>query len=183
MSKNNLNQIFYYHNPVIIKFGYDSYLNNLKDIVGKHIKKIGLFYGNSSIFKTNLYAGLAFSNTKITAVHSVFYTMTLHFGIPYGTARSLLLGEFLEYNRKFIEESKLQTILNASNAASILEIKKKFLTLAKKGGLPVTLKEAGIPVDGLEIILNEGFDPDRIANNPRNVTQKDIREILEKIYN
>jgi len=135
-----------------------------------------------SMSKASLYAGLAFSNTKTAAVHSVSYPMTLHFGVPHGTACSLLLGEFLEYNQEFIEESKLKTILNASNAENISEIKKKFYAFAEKGGLPKTLKEAGVPEEGMEVILNEGFDPDRISNNPREVSRKDLRRILEKIY-
>ena len=44
---------------------------------------------------------------------------------------------------------------------------------------PLTLHEAGI--DDIEIILNEGFSPERMNNNPRKVTRESLQEILEKI--
>ena len=49
----------------------------------------------------------------------------------------------------------------------------------EKVNAPLTLTEAGI--DNIEVILNEGFSPERMNNNPRKVTIKDLRGILEKI--
>jgi len=44
------------------------------------------------------------------------------------------------------------------------------------------LKKAGIPKEGIAVILNEGFHPERVTNNPRQLTRTDLQEILERIY-
>jgi len=54
--------------------------------------------------------------------------------------------------------------------------------LAQRIGLPVTLAEAGIPREGIDVILDEGFHPERVVNNPRQLTREDLREVLERIY-
>lgn len=43
----------------------------------------------------SLYAGLAFSNTKTTACHSISYPLTMMYGIPHGIAVSMTLGKIL----------------------------------------------------------------------------------------
>ena len=52
--------------------------------------------------------------------------------------------------------------------------------MMKKINAPLTLRQAGI--DNIEIILNEGFSPERMNNNPRKVTRESLKKILEKIY-
>ena len=114
--------------------------------------------------KASLYAGLAFSNTKTTAVHAVSYPMTLRYRIPHGVACSLLLSSFCDYNPGYDYLS--DTIRQ----------------LAQSIGLPTTLQAAGVPEEGIDMIVNEGFHPDRIKNNPRTLTPEDLRLMLEKIY-
>lgn len=46
----------------------------------------------------SLFAGLAFSNTKTTACHSISYPLTLQYGLNHGVAVSLTLGKMLEVN-------------------------------------------------------------------------------------
>lgn len=118
----------------------------------------------SAMAQASLYAGLAFSNTKTTAVHAVSYPMTLHYGIPHGVACSLLLPSFCDYNSGY---SYLSNTIRS---------------LAQKVGLPTTLQAAGIPEEGIDVIVKEGFHPDRVGNNPRPVTKKDLKSMLEKIY-
>ena len=49
-------------------------------------------------------AGLAFSNTKTAAAHSISYPLTIRFGIPHGVASSLSLIPLLEINGEHIKE-------------------------------------------------------------------------------
>ena len=46
-------------------------------------------------------AGLAFSNTKTAAAHSISYSLTIYYGIPHGIASSISLLPLLEINKKF----------------------------------------------------------------------------------
>ena len=136
----------------------------------------------SKLAKASLYAGLAFSNTKTTAVHAVSYPMTLHYSVPHGIACSLTLGELLMFNKDYINKEKLAHLLDFLGYADVNELKRKFDELAKEAHLPTSLKEAGIPREGIEVILEEGFHPERVTNNPRELTKIELRQILEGIY-
>jgi phosphonate metabolism-associated iron-containing alcohol dehydrogenase len=135
-----------------------------------------------ALSKASLYAGLAFSNTKTTAVHSVSYPMTLHYRIPHGVACALTLAEFWEYNLKSIPEYKIKRLFDVVDCKSSEDFKRKLKTMLRIVGLPDTLKKAGIPNEGIDIILDEGFHPERVTNNPIQLTRRALKEILEKIY-
>jgi len=153
-------------------------LRHLKPLIGR-LKNIE---HRVAMSKASLYAGLAFSNTKTTAVHSVSYPMTLYYKIPHGVACSLTLAEFWEYNSKSVPEHKIKHLLDVVDSKSSEDFKERLKTLSREVSLPDTLKKAGIPKDGINIILDEGFHPERVTNNPRQLTRRDLQEILERIY-
>ena len=132
--------------------------------------------------RASLYAGLAFSNTKTTAVHAVSYPMTLHFGVPHGVACSLTLAEFWRYNLDAIDSNKVARLLATVGEKAPDAFAGRLKALAHQIGLPVTLGQAGIPREGIDIILDEGFHPERVVNNPRQLTRADLRGILERLY-
>lgn len=136
----------------------------------------------SNMARASLYAGLAFSNTKTTAVHSVSYPMTLYYGVPHGTACALILGAFLMFNRDYINRDKQSALLDTLGYGNLEELSQGVKKLAEKLGLPINLKEAGIPAEGMEVILQEGFHPERVFNNPRELTRDNLRLMLESIY-
>ncbi|MCK5642570.1 MAG: phosphonoacetaldehyde reductase [Gammaproteobacteria bacterium] len=111
--------------------------------------------------EASLWAGLAISNTKTTAVHAVSYPMTIHYGVPHGVACSLTLAEFWKYNM--------------GEKATYNRIK----ALIHQVNLPTTLREVG--VTDIELIL-DGVDEDRLANNPVALTRDDLRGILQRVY-
>ncbi|MBD3182225.1 iron-containing alcohol dehydrogenase, partial [Candidatus Poribacteria bacterium] len=128
-----------------------------------------------------LYAGLAFSNTKTTAVHSVSYPMTLYYNIPHGAACALLLGEFLVFNKSHITSVKLSRLDHVLGCENVFQIKELLKQLADDTGLPITLKQAGIPPEGVEVIVKEGFHPERVHNNPRKLTPHYLKEMLNSV--
>lgn len=135
----------------------------------------------------SLEAGLAFSNTKTTAVHSTSYPMTAHFGVPHGLACALTLGEFMKYNSVAGDDNipdgpeRLQKISEVMGCASAEEAAARITELMKRLDMPTTLRECGIDKEGVKLIIDEGFTPDRVKHNPRKVTEKGLREILNKI--
>jgi alcohol dehydrogenase class IV len=132
----------------------------------------------------SLLSGLAFSNTKTTAVHSVSYPITIHYGVPHGLACALTLGSFLEYNSikcpENIDEGPeriltISTLLGQENAVK----GKQFLSdIMVEMGLPVSLSQLGIDKSGIELILREGFTPDRVKHNARELNEDNLRKIL-----
>jgi alcohol dehydrogenase class IV len=131
--------------------------------------------------KASLYAGLAFSNTRTTAVHAVSYPMTLRYNVPHGVACALTLAEFWRYNLDAMSPVKVARLLAAVGEETPEAFGERIKELAHRVGLPVTLAQAGIPREGISVILDEGFHPDRVVNNPRELTREDLRKILERI--
>jgi len=130
----------------------------------------------------SLKAGLAFSNTKTTAVHAISYPMTLRYGVPHGVACSLTVAAFFEYNLQAIDPVKVSRLLAATGGGDAACFAGRLRALAAGIGLPTTLFGAGIPREGIEVILDEGFHPDRVRNNPRELDRSDLQGILEEIY-
>lgn len=134
-----------------------------------------------------LESGLAFSQTKTTAPHSVSYPLTIHYGVPHGLACGLTLPYFLTYNygvsekdcldkrgAKFVKK-RIEKIAGFLGAKNVQGAKKAILNLMKNVNLP-----ARIDFD-MEVVVKDAFSPERVANNPRRVTEDNLREILKKI--
>jgi alcohol dehydrogenase class IV len=55
------------------------------------------------------------------------------------------------------------------------------IRLMKDIGLKTNLKELNIKEKDVELIIANGFNPERIKNNPRLVTEESLRNILNQI--
>jgi len=61
-------------------------------------------------------------------------------------------------------------------------VSKKITTLMKEIGLTTKLIELGIKTDeDIEIIIENGFDPNRVKINPRRLTEEALRKILNRV--
>ena len=174
------------HNPIS-----DIYALQAIPIIFSNLQKI---FDNPSDVETrkilafgSLLSGLAFSNTKTTAVHSVSYPITLHFNVPHGLACALTLSQFLLFNSEKtadnIDEApeRLQKISKAIGADSPEKAAQMITELMKNLNLPTKLHEVDIDKKGIELIINEGFTPDRVKHNPRKLTEDQLREILQRL--
>lgn len=174
------------HNPIS-----DIYALQAIPIIFSNLQKI---FDNPSDVETrkilafgSLLSGLAFSNTKTTAVHSVSYPITLHFNVPHGLACALTLSQFLLFNSEKtadnIDEApeRLQKISKAIGADSPEKAAQLITELMKSLNLPTKLHEVNIDKKGIELIINEGFTPDRVKHNPRKLTEDQLREILQRL--
>ena len=123
-------------------------------------------------------AGLAFSNTKTAAAHSISYPLTIRFGIPHGVASSLSLIPLLEINGEHIKEplDKIYQTLDITIDELIQKIK-----AIPKGIIPYTLSEWGIQEEDLSQLVEESFTKGRMDNNIVDLTQDDVFDILNYI--
>jgi len=170
-----------YANPVSDLYAIEAIRLSLGHL-GAVMDDLGSVEHRVGLAKASLYAGMAFSNTQTTAVHAISYPMTLHYGVPHGVACSLTLAEFWRYNLDAIDPVKVERLLAAVGEKDPEAFARRLKVLAHQIGLPVTLAQAGIPREGVDVILDEGFHPERVVNNPRSLTRDDLREILERIY-
>lgn len=129
----------------------------------------------------SLFAGLAFNNTKTAACHSISYPMTIHFDIPHGLAVSITLKEVIKFNNQAVPQ-KVQQIVEAFDSKSLDSFFEDMPKLMQDIGLPVFLRDLDLKETDLEIIIQESVNPDRMKNNPVELSHKDVRQILTNIY-
>ncbi|MBI2190846.1 MAG: iron-containing alcohol dehydrogenase [Planctomycetes bacterium] len=125
-------------------------------------------------------AGLAFSNTKTAAAHSISYPMTIHFGTLHGQATGVLLAPLLRFNSAAVPD-RMQAVAEAAGASSASEAAAKTQRLLQQCGLAVHLRDLGIDRAGIDRIVADGFTPDRMNHNARPITESDLRNLLTEI--
>lgn len=128
----------------------------------------------------SLLAGLAFSNTKTAAAHSLSYPMTLHFGVAHGQATSITLPALLKYNAE-ASLDRMTQLAKAIGGNSIDSGARRIQVLLQRIGLKTTLADLGIDAEGIELCVREGYTPDRAGNNLRELDADGMREILRMV--
>jgi alcohol dehydrogenase class IV len=138
-------------------------------------------------------SGKAINISKTTACHSISYPITSYFNIPHGHAVTLTMPEMLDFNYNLTEndcndkrgssfvKQRIREIFNIIRAVDGYDAKDKLNNLMMKINIERKLSKLNINKKGLELIIKKGFTPDRMNNNPRNITEKQLREILERI--
>ena len=158
----------------------------------KNVNNPDMISRRKMLIASNL-AGKAINIAKTTASHSVSYSITSYFNIPHGHAVALTLPYFILFNSdislcnlqdsrgiKFVKDrmNKLFDILEVKTAD---KAKNKIINIMKDINLETKLSKLGINLNNIDIIIKNGFNPQRVKNNPRLVTEKDLRNLLEKI--
>lgn len=128
----------------------------------------------------SLYAGLAFSNTRTTACHSISYPLTLALGMVHGIAASITLAKIMAINfDSIIENDKLFKAFGVSNCNEIQELIEHFHQLS---GFSSKLRDYKANEEIIETIAANAFTKGRMDNNPVSLTKEDVIQILQSIY-
>ena len=140
-------------------------------------------------------AGIAFSNSMVGMVHSLGHATGAICHVPHGIAMSIFLPFGLEYNmdkeEKRIGEMLLplagETVYLNTPAGkrargTIKAVRGLQRKLHQSCGLPMTLKETGVPWTKLEQIAQKTMDDGALGYNPEAVDQTDALRILKQAY-
>ena len=133
-----------------------------------------------SMCKASLFAGFAFDYTGTNVLHSVSYPLTTKFNIPHGHACALTMVQFMKFNKDMIKE-KMSKISKITGANSIDEGINNIQKMLENTGLPMRLSKLGISKNDIDIIIQDGFRPEKMETNPRTVTEDALRKILTNI--
>lgn len=125
-------------------------------------------------------AGMAFSNTRTTACHSLSYPLTLKYQIPHGIAVSMLLLPVMKVNAKAVE--RMQDLLEAFCVKDMEELETKINCIMQQANIPFTLREWKVEREDLDFLAEHGGTKGRIDNNPVDLNKEQIVTILESIY-
>lgn len=138
-------------------------------------------------------SGKAICISKTTACHSISYPLTIYFGIPHGHAVSLTMPQIILFNSEIRDndcndkrgsvfvQNQIKILLKLLNCKTASDAKDKFENLMKKLEVETRLSKLNISKPGLDLIIEKGFTPGRMNNNPRRVTKEDLRNILDEI--
>lgn len=138
-------------------------------------------------------AGKAINISQTTACHAISYPITSYFGVPHGHAVGLTLPSMIVYNYGACKEDALDgrgleyvkntmdELLNLLGVESAEEAKEKVTGLMTSIGLETKLGELDISKTDIDIIIDNGFNPDRVKNNPRLINEKNLRDMLENL--
>jgi alcohol dehydrogenase class IV len=138
----------------------------------------------------SLFAGMAFANAPVGAVHALAYPLGGHYGLPHGLTNSLVLGPVLEFNSTVAQGLYAQlgrAILpelagtgdQAAAAALVADIR------ARTAAMPYaqTLREAGVTEGDLHMLAADAMKVQRLlVNNPRDVAYEDALAMYQMAY-
>ena len=132
-----------------------------------------------------LLAGIAFINSGVAAVHAFAHLLGARYHVPHGVANGLLLPYIMEF-------SLSANLPRYATIAAMLGVDTKGLSLqeaaaqgveaarvlAKDIGIPLRLRDVGVPKEALADMTEGTMEASRIlSNNPRKLTKEDVRHI------
>jgi len=144
----------------------------------------------------SMYAGMAFANAPVAAVHALAYPIGSHFKIPHGLSCSLMLPPVLEYNAPecaplYAELAPIifpDILADASGQLTDEELTALFIArireLVVELGIPTQLSDPaiGISASDVPLLASESMKQVRLLpNNPRAVLEEDAVRIYETI--
>ncbi|HEY4362550.1 MAG TPA: iron-containing alcohol dehydrogenase [Bryobacteraceae bacterium] len=117
------------------------------------------------------FGGLAVENSMLGAAHACGMPLTSNFGIPHGIAMALLLRHVVRWNRPVA--GHLYDELVAPGLEDRLE------QLAETAGLPLSLREAGVPEEALPRLAEDAATQWTGRFNPRPLDAGGALEIYQ----
>lgn len=138
-----------------------------------------------------MYAGQAFANAPVAAVHALAYPLGGNYHIPHGLSNSLVLPHVLRFNAPQAAGLYAQLaplILPGSqlpdDALAVSEmLAEHFLALAADLGLPTRLRDMAIAEQDLPMLAEEAMLQQRLLiNNPRDVGYEDALAIYQQAF-
>jgi alcohol dehydrogenase len=143
----------------------------------------------SYMLEGSLLAGMAFCNAGVTAVHAFAYPIGAEFHIPHGVANSIMLTPVMEFNKlgnleKFAKMAEYlgENITGLSTREAANAAVEAMRTLAADLRIPDHLSEFGIKDEDITELAEGVMKVTRLlANNPRELTQKDAEAIYRRV--
>lgn len=135
----------------------------------------------------SMYAGLAFSNASLGAVHAMAHSIGGLYDFDHGKINAILLDHVVRFNYGSVPE-RFEDIGRAMGAdlSRMSEGEKKdalvdaIVTLKKTAGISLTLKQAGVKRKDIPALVKNAMNDVCMATNPVPMTENDIEAIYEE---
>lgn len=135
-------------------------------------------------------AGMAFSNTLVGIVHACAHACGASYGVPHGVACGILLPYGMAFNLDTYAGEAYARLAHAmdvcapggdhveSAKAAIAFIRK----LSLESGLPSSLKEAGVPEDGIKTLVDKASMDGSMMTTPKQASDAELTELFMKAW-
>jgi alcohol dehydrogenase class IV len=138
----------------------------------------------------SLFAGMAFANAPVAAVHALAYPLGGHYGLPHGLSNSLVFVAVLKFNLPVAQALYAQlgrAILPQLSAASDSEAASGFVAAMRDcvATMPYaqSLRAAGVKQEDLPMLAQDAMKIGRLlVNNPRDVTLEDTLALYQDAF-
>lgn len=137
----------------------------------------------------SLYGGLCLGPVNTAAVHALSYPLGGEFHIPHGLSNAILLPPVMQFNRPACPQRYADVALacGVQPGTSTEETAQRgvdfICRLSAQVGIPQKLSDLGIPQSAVDGMARSAMDVQRLLkNNPREVTERDARDIYNSLY-
>lgn len=159
-------------------------LKLLSENIRKVLASPGDVAAREAMLLGSMFAGQAFANAPVGAVHALAYPVGGHYHIPHGLSNSLMLPAVLGFNAEACPElyAELARVIPGAeqSADGLIDW---FKTLIDESGLPATLAQANIPEADLPTLAKDAMFQQRLLiNNPREVDEATALRLYEEAW-
>ncbi len=138
----------------------------------------------------SLFAGMAFANAPVAAVHALAYPLGGHFNLPHGLSNSLVLGPVLEFNLvaaapMYAELGRelMPELRSMSASAAAIEFVAAIRKLVAAMPYAQNLRNAGVGESDLPMLATDAMNVQRLLiNNPRTIEYDDALAIYRAAF-
>ncbi|NIF85817.1 iron-containing alcohol dehydrogenase [Comamonas sp. Tr-654] len=160
------------------------------DNLPKAVKEGGNLEVREQMLLASLFAGMAFANASVGAVHAFAYPLGVRFHVPHGLSNSLMLPHILRFNLRAAESTyamlgrsirpELET---ASDAAASEAFVDAMSELVAQMPYAQSLRELGVARDDLALLAQEVMGIQRLlVHNPRPITHEDAMNLYAQAF-
>jgi len=168
----------------------DTYVFEALRTIMKYFKDAydGSIDARGRLLYASMLAGKAINLCGTAMVHGVGYYLTMKYGFQHGLANALLITQFIRQVSNLVPQRALELgrrlDLNPSTPTESAELLIKALNELKRySNIPLSLKDAGVPEEDLERIVEGGMSYERnLKNSPGTPTRQDVEELVRGAF-
>jgi alcohol dehydrogenase len=152
-------------------------------LICRHLPRVVLQPDDSQARSAMSYAatlaGAAFQLPKNAMVHACSFPLSTRYHLAHGAACALTLEEAIRFNAPVMGD-RMTAFLHGIGLADAEGLIALVRELKQLGGLPCTLREAGISREDIPQLARESFHP-LMRNNPRAMTEDDLIAMYQRL--
>lgn len=150
---------------------------------------VGAMQSKNNMLIGAFYAGVAITASGTTAVHALSYPLGGKYHIPHGVSNAMMLVPVMKFNEPLcrglfakVYDRIVKNGVEKTEEDKSLWLINKLDSIVKKLEIPTSVKEYGVKLEDLDILVELGMNVQRLlVNNMREVTKEDARKLYLEI--